>query len=146
MMTYSRPQTLVVDADSEALDGIPKFGEAHFRQKNDLVITCKGFSDRLILHVDSRLILGRKGEGDDTNCPDVDLNVFNAYAYGVSKQHAVIEFADRVLILRDLGSRNGTYINRQQVAPNAHRVLRDNDVIHLGNLELHVHFQATSKP
>ncbi len=144
-MPHSRPQTLTVKSDASTMDGIPKFGEVTFRQKNELVLTCKGFADKLILRVNSKLILGRRGENDGTDGPDVDLNVFNAYAYGVSKQHAVIEFADRVLTIRDMGSRNGTFLNMQALANNSHRVLRDNDVIHLGNLELHVQFQVPVK-
>lgn len=144
-MTVSRPQTLVVTSDASAMDGIPKFGEVHFRAKNELVLTCKGFSDHLTLRVDTRLILGRKGDADECGGPDVDLNVFNAYAFGVSKQHAVIEFAERVLTLQDLGSRNGTFLNMQALPPKAYRILRDNDVIHLGNLELQVNFRALAK-
>ena len=125
------------------MDGIPKFGEVNFRQKNELVISCKGFADKLVLRVNNSLILGRKGD-NDTDGPDVDLNVFDAYTRGVSKQHAVVEFTDRVLTIRDLGSRNGTYLNMQAVSPNSHRVLRDNDVIHLGNLELLVHFNKVA--
>ena len=145
MMTRPRPETIIVTSDAADMDTIPKWGEVRFRQQNELVITAKGFSDKLVLHVEGSLVLGRKSEPNEINGADVDLSVFDAYSRGVSKQHAVIEFADRVLTLRDLGSRNGTYLNMAAVSPNSHRVLRDNDIIHLGNLELHVHFQAGPK-
>ena len=145
MPTRPRPETLIVNSDAAEMDSIPKWGEVRFRQQNELVLASKGFADKLVLKVIQSLILGRKGEADESDGPDVDLNVFDAYARGVSKQHAVIEFTDRVLTIRDLGSRNGTFINMQAVAPHSHRVLRDNDVIHLGNLELLVHFQAVAK-
>lgn len=141
-MPQSRPSTLVVTADALLMDAVPKFGQAHFRQRNELVISCKGFAEQLVLKVDSRLVLGRRAEEDQITVPDVDLNIFEAYARGVSKHHAAIEFSERVLTLRDLGSRNGTFLNMQQLAPNAYRILRDNDQINLGNLELHVHFQV----
>jgi pSer/pThr/pTyr-binding forkhead associated (FHA) protein len=127
------------------MDSIPKWGEVRFREENALVLEAKGFSDKLVLRVTHSLILGRKGEADETDGPDVDLNVFDAYSRGVSKQHAVVEIADRVLTIRDLGSRNGTFLNMQAVSLNSHRVLRDNDIIHLGNLELLVHFQRIAK-
>ena len=142
-MPNSRPQTLVVTSDVSTMDGIPKFGEVHFRPKNELIISCNGFTDKLVLRVNNSLILGRKGDNDNDG-PDVDLNVFDAYTRGVSKQHAVVEFTDRVLTIRDLGSRNGTFLNMQAVSPTSHRVLRDNDVVHLGNLELLVHFNKVA--
>jgi hypothetical protein len=145
MMTRPRPETIIVTSDAADMDTIPKWGEVRFRQQNELVITAKGFSHKLVLHVDGSLVLGRKSEPNEIDGADVDLSVFDAYSRGVSKQHAVIELADRVLTLRDLGSRNGTFLNMAAVSPNSHRVLRDNDVIHLGNLELHVHFQVGSK-
>jgi pSer/pThr/pTyr-binding forkhead associated (FHA) protein len=142
MPTRPRPQTLVVTSDAAEMDSIPKWGEVRFRQQNELVLESRGFSEKLVLRVIHSLILGRKGEADETDGPDVDLNIFDAYTRGVSKQHAVVEFDNRVLTIRDLGSRNGTFLNMQAVSPNSHRVLRDNDIIHLGNLELLVHFQA----
>lgn len=145
MPTRPKPQTLIVTSDAAEMDSIPKWGEVRFREQTELVLESKGFTEKLVLRVNRSLILGRKGEADETDGPDVDLNVFDAYSRGVSKQHAVIEFTERVLIIRDLGSRNGTFLNMQAVSPNSHRVLRDNDVIHLGNLELLVHFQVPAK-
>lgn len=145
MMTRPRPETLIVTSDATDMDSIPKWGEVRFRQQNELVLIAKGYSDKLIVRVSNNLILGRKADGNETDGADVDLNVFDAYARGVSKQHAVIEFDGRVLTIRDLGSRNGTFINMQAVAPHSHRVLRDNDILHLGNLELLVHFQGVAK-
>ena len=142
MPTRPKPQTLLITSDAAEMDSIPKWGEVRFREQNELVLAAKGFTDKLVLRVNHSLILGRKAEADETDGPDVDLNCFDAYKRGVSKQHAVIEFTDRVLTIRDLGSRNGTFLNMQDVSPNSHRVLRDNDIIHLGNLELHVHFQG----
>jgi hypothetical protein len=140
-----KPETLIITSDAAEMDSIPKWGEVRFREQNELVLVAKGFSDKLVLRITHSLILGRKSESDETDGPDVDLNVFDAYARGVSKQHAVIEFDNRVLTIRDLGSRNGTFLNMQAVSPNSHRVLRDSDVIHLGNLELLVHFQGVAK-
>lgn len=139
--TRPRPETLMITADASLLDGIPKWGEARFHPHHELILQAKGHSNKLVLRVENSLILGRKSE-DESKHSIVDLNVFDAYAQGVSKYHAIIELSDRVLTIRDLGSRNGTYLNMQMLPPNAHRVLRDNDIIHLGNLELHVRFQS----
>lgn len=145
MTTNPRPETLVLTAEASRMDGIPKWGEARFSVHNELILKAKGFSNQIVLRVDDSLILGRKSEELEASVPVVDLNVFDAYLHGVSKQHAVIELADRVLTLRDLGSKNGTFLNMQALPVNSHRVVRDNDIIHLGNLELIVHFQGAKK-
>ncbi|MBL8342699.1 MAG: EAL domain-containing protein [Rubrivivax sp.] len=55
-------------------------------------------------------------------------------APGMSRQHAVlVATEDGRLRLTDLGSTNGTYVNRVRLA--AARVLDENDVIHFGNAE-----------
>ena len=55
-------------------------------------------------------------------------------APGMSRQHAVmVATDDGHLLLTDLGSTNGTYVNRVRLA--AARVLEENDVVHFGNAE-----------
>ena len=50
---------------------------------------------------------------------------------GVSRRHAVVERdMEGAVVLRDLGSKNGTYVNKAQVAEHH---LRDGDIIFLGS-------------
>lgn len=49
----------------------------------------------------------------------------------VSKEHCVIEQQNRLMMLRDLGSMNGTYVNGNRVAGS--RVLHHGDEIRMGN-------------
>jgi EAL domain-containing protein (putative c-di-GMP-specific phosphodiesterase class I) len=53
----------------------------------------------------------------------------------VSKEHAEIYSDGLALRVRDLGSRNGTYVNRQQVSD---APLHEGDVLHLGGYEFRV--------
>jgi EAL domain-containing protein (putative c-di-GMP-specific phosphodiesterase class I) len=53
----------------------------------------------------------------------------------VSKAHAEIYTDGLTLRIRDLGSRNGTFLNREAVKDNA---LHDGDVLHLGDYEFRV--------
>ena len=140
-----RPQTLIVNSDAADTDTTPRWGEVRFNEHTELVLTSSGYTEKLVLRINHSLVLGRRGEGDAVNVPDVDLNVFDAYLRGVSKRHAMIEAADRLLTIHDLGSRNGTFINMQSVAAHSHRVIRDGDTIQLGNLELHVRFRSVAK-
>jgi len=54
----------------------------------------------------------------------------------ISKDHAEIVQNDDTLSIRDLGSRNGTFVNGQRVQGEA--PLQQGDVIHLANIELRV--------
>jgi hypothetical protein len=81
--------------------------------------------------------LGRVSEGQPI-MPDVDLSPYQAYANGVSRLHAVIKReADRVLLM-DLGSSNGTYVNGKRLNPNAEHILGNGDVVALGKLKIQI--------
>ncbi len=54
--------------------------------------------------------LGRSAEGQPI-VPDVDLSPHNAYANGVSRLHAVLKLIHDQIVIMDLGSSNGTYLN-----------------------------------
>ena len=53
-----------------------------------------------------------------------------------SRQHACVLFDGRAVILEDLNSLNGTFVNRQRVFPGQQRVLQPNDVIQVGTVQL----------
>ncbi|HUI88597.1 MAG TPA: FHA domain-containing protein [Anaerolineales bacterium] len=81
--------------------------------------------------------LGRISEGQPI-MPDIDLSPYQAYANGVSRLHAVIKrTASRILIM-DLGSANGTYINGKRLNPNIEHPLSNGDIIALGKLKIQV--------
>lgn len=58
----------------------------------------------------------------------------------VSRQHAEITYAHGQYILRDLGSFNGTFVNRNRLASGAVHVLKQDDLIRFGDVR--VRFQA----
>jgi len=78
--------------------------------------------------------LGRSDplEGVD---PDVDLAVHGGYERGVSRRHALIHHEGENWSLEDLGSTNGTVLNRDKVSPGGRLPLSEGDVIHLGHLK-----------
>ncbi|MFO0841909.1 MAG: FHA domain-containing protein [Gemmataceae bacterium] len=55
-----------------------------------------------------------------------------------SRQHACISFENDKLVLEDLNSANGTYVNRTRVYPNQKRELSVNDIIQIGNVQMKV--------
>ncbi|HSK87170.1 MAG TPA: FHA domain-containing protein [Anaerolineales bacterium] len=81
--------------------------------------------------------LGRLSEGQPI-MPDIDLTPYQAYASGVSRLHAVVKRdANRVLVM-DLGSSNGTYINGRRLNPHVEELLSHGDVVALGKLKIQV--------
>ena len=56
----------------------------------------------------------------------------------VSRQHAVITFENGQLIIEDLNSSNGTYLNRNRIHPSERKPLSPNDIIQIGTVQLKV--------
>jgi hypothetical protein len=53
-----------------------------------------------------------------------------------SRQHALITFDNSELVLEDLNSANGTFVNRTRVYPGQKRPLSPNDVIQVGTVQM----------
>ena len=70
------------------------------------------------------LLIGRR--------PEVDLRLSDP---SVSGKHASIEWEGDELVIRDLGSTNGTFVNEEQIT---RHVLSDGDELKLGLLEMNV--------
>ena len=81
--------------------------------------------------------LGRSAEGQPI-VPDVDLTAFNAYANGVSRLHAAIKLINNRIIVVDLGSSNGTYLNGVRLAPYIETPVSHGDLVYLGKLKIQV--------
>jgi pSer/pThr/pTyr-binding forkhead associated (FHA) protein len=79
--------------------------------------------------------LGRSAEGQPI-VPDVDLSPYNAYANGVSRLHAVIKLIEDQIVLVDLGSSNGTYLNGNRLLPYDETTVSHGDVVYLGKLKI----------
>jgi len=81
--------------------------------------------------------LGRSAEGQPI-VPDVDLTAYNAYANGVSRLHAAIKLVNNRVVVVDLGSSNGTYLNGVRLSPYIETPVSHGDLIYLGKLKIQV--------
>ncbi len=71
-------------------------------------------------------------DADNGIFPDVDLDAFDADAK-VSRRHARVIFRNGSHLVEDLGSTNGTFVNRgRRLLPGAPQVLVDGDEIIVG--------------
>lgn len=74
---------------------------------------------------ESPFIMGRED--------DLGLTIF---ATAISRRHAQISLQDSAIVIADLGSKNGTYVNHRMITeptPLAH-----GDIIHLGDVEMRI--------
>ncbi len=69
-----------------------------------------------------------------------DLNDFNAHLHGVSRRHCRLTRKHDRVVLTDLGSTNGTYLNGTLLAPYQEVILADGDQLILGTLHITVFF------
>jgi len=86
-------------------------------------------------------LLGRSDPVDQIE-PDVDLSIFGGFEQGVSRRHALTLWDESGYVLEDLGSTNGTVVNREKVLPGSPVNLTEGDVIHLGKMKATFHAGA----
>lgn len=83
--------------------------------------------------------IGRLVEGQVIT-PDVDLNPYEAYDYGVSRLHATIRInpENNKIHVIDLGSANGSNVNGYDIPANSEVPLNHGDVLTLGKFSMRV--------
>jgi FHA domain len=91
----------------------------------------------LTFSIVEKVIVGRCAS---SGCDDVtvDLSGFGAYEMGVSRRHVRIGRRGTLVYAADIGSRNGTWLNGQQLLVYGERLLHNGDDLRLSHLSLHV--------
>lgn len=81
--------------------------------------------------LDGESLIGR-WDGDNGIFPEVDLDPFDADAK-VSRRHAKVMFKDDKFFIEDLGSINGTFLNRgRRLIPGVPQELSEDDELIIG--------------
>lgn len=132
--------TRLIDEDPDDFSAKATWGSARFSQDKTIIIHIRDVAEPMMISPAEQLIFGRSDETSSV-VPDIDLADYGALEKGVSRRHAVLEASGDTLILLDVGSANGTYLNGQRLAPNQPRVLRDGDEVRLGKLVAHIYFK-----
>lgn len=91
-------------------------------------------------HLSPHLIIGRTTKNQQSEV-DVDLAGYDAGVQGVSRVHAMIQPTKEGLMLKDLGSTNGTHINNHRLEPDRMYKLQSGMSIKIGNLRLNIYFE-----
>ncbi len=117
----------------------------HFGTDSVLVLRVRGSTENYETrpqNSDHELIIGRSTKGS-VLAPDIDLTNKQASDLGVSRLHLSIHFdaEHQAILVADLGSANGSFINGQRMMPKEVRVLRHGDELRLGKLVLLASFR-----
>ena len=94
----------------------------------------------LIVDVNGEMLVGRADNVTDY-IPEIDLTPHGAYRLGLSRRHATITRQNSRLIVKDLNSRNGTFINNVAVDKGGTQELADGDELRFGNLSMRISFK-----
>lgn len=70
--------------------------------------------------------------------PEVDLSDDSDASHGVSRRHARILKQGGMVVVEDMGSINGTFVNGKRLDPYLPEVLNDGDILLLGKLKIEV--------
>jgi|SRR5690606_24907586 len=118
-------------------------GTDRFTPDTFVVMHIEGVREPLVLPLDKPTLLGRANE-ITRQYPDIDLTPYGAFEKGVSSRHLLLERGDGHLLLTDMGSTNGTYLNGQRLNPNEAAVVHDGVEVRLGKLVIHLYFESAA--
>jgi pSer/pThr/pTyr-binding forkhead associated (FHA) protein len=99
-----------------------------------------GQGRQVVLRLDQAIHLGRTDPARHI-FPHVDLTDDGGPVAGVSRRHAKIFKREAVVVIEDLGSTNGTFVNGKRLAPHAPAALSHGDTLRLGRLIIQVLFE-----
>ncbi|MBN1562621.1 MAG: FHA domain-containing protein [Anaerolineae bacterium] len=138
LLTVPMPDTANL-AKVQLSRGIPD-AEGVSLMADTLAFLIPGFTDPLHVEQTDTMILGRQVPNEAA--PEIDLTIYNAYAMGVSRRHALIRSSPDGYTIEDLGSANGTWVNENRLPPHKPHALGSGDQIRIGHLVLFVYFKA----
>lgn len=81
------------------------------------------------------------GRSLDQGLPQaLDLSEMGGQEYGVSRRHCRLRRRGKQVVVTDLGSSNGTFLNGERLVPQHDAVLHSGDELILGALRIHITF------
>ncbi len=110
-----------------------------FNQPGKIKLQLLDVEKPIIFDSQAQVIIGRIGV-HTVRRPDIDLSTYDAFRKGVSSLHATIYRIEQNTYIADMGSLNGTYVNREGLTPHIRYPLHSGDLIQLGELALQLFF------
>ena len=106
---------------------------------SDIIIMIPSGSRKLKFTPEKDIYIGRSDQ-ESLHNPDINLEEDGGGELGVSRNHAMIKF-DKMgegLVILDLNSTNGTYLNQYRLPPELPYPLKNGDEVQFGNLLVHI--------
>lgn len=104
-----------------------------------VLISANNQNQPLGLELRGDAVIGRETQGVE---PDVDLTPYGGGILGVSRRHAIFRVTEDHLILIDLASKNGTYLNGSKMEAGVPKAVTDMDVVSFAGAHFLVKFIA----
>lgn len=89
----------------------------------------------LEVSLEQPVCLGRLDPAAST-FPEVDLAQYGGLEKGVSRRHARLKARKGAVVVEDLASINGTFVNGRRLIPYLAEVVRDGDQLQIGNIAI----------
>ena len=99
-----------------------------------------GLNRRIEFPLSKELNIGRLDAASAT-FPDLDLTSYGGFEQGIYLRHAKITRRGEEILIEDLGSVNGTFLNGKRLTPYLQHPLTSGDEIRLGKLVVRVRFR-----
>lgn len=139
MARYKATSTLELPPDAPTETRTRPQGTSTLRPDGAVRIHIEG-AQPMTLNFARDLLFGRP-DPTTGHKPDVDLTPFGGLEKGVSRAHAKLARTDNGLLLNDLSSTNGTWLNGKRVAPESPLRVRDGDEVRMGQLVMEIFFK-----
>ncbi len=98
-----------------------------------MLVLASADGGKLEIPAKNEVVVGREDPISEV-FPDVDLTNFGGADGGVSRKHAVIRKSGESCTIEDMGSTNGTYINKKRIQPHAPQAIKPGDEVRFGKL------------
>jgi pSer/pThr/pTyr-binding forkhead associated (FHA) protein len=117
------------------LDGIDELSSAGSGEagEGEMLVLASSTGGTLEIPVKNEVVIGREDPISEV-FPDLDLTNFGGADGGVSRKHAVIRRSDSGCTIEDMGSTNGTYINKKRIQPHSPQAIKPGDEVRFGKV------------
>lgn len=93
----------------------------------------------LPLPVTDQIVIGRE-DAISGIYPDIDLTAYQGIERGVGRRHAQLMVRQGQVLVEDMDSTNGSYLNGQRLLPHSPQPIQSGDELRLGTLALRLEY------
>ncbi|HLA43087.1 MAG TPA: FHA domain-containing protein [Aggregatilineales bacterium] len=138
----AREQTLIIShAEDESNIAGLQLRRAYFGRNSHLCLYVVHSNMTIPCDFSTHTITIGRGQPKNSPDPHLDLSDYGGREMGVSRLHARFIRTNVVLMLKDMGAMNGTFINNERLSPVKTYVVCDGDEIQFANLTVRAQFQ-----